>query len=239
MAFDEREGVRRLRKEGVMRRKIRKATAWAALSQGGIGAVILVLLGTGAAGIGQRAILPSGTELVAELEEDVDTRLIGEEGRVQLRLTHAVVIGGKEVVPRGARILGVATAEQDEDGNFSTLVVHLREISLGVRTLPIVLRVKALEPPPPPKEMVPTETGEPRRGPRIEVSGGISIRRIPDPGIPEGKPSRRGVRRESVELMKVSTRDSGVTEITLPGEDISLRPGTRFRLVVSRDVEIR
>jgi hypothetical protein len=39
--------------------------------------------------------------------------------------------------------------------------------------------------------------------------------------------------------MKVSTRESGATEIALPGEDISLRPGTRFRLIVSQDVEVR
>ncbi len=187
----------------------------------------------------QRVVIPSGTELVAELEEDLDTRLIGEEERFVLRLTQALVVGGREVLPRGARVLGLARAEQDEEGNFSTLVVQLQEISLGVRALPIALRVKALEPPPPPKEMVPTETtGESRRGPRIEISGGISIRRIPDPGIPEGKPSKRGLRRESVELMRISTRESGETEITLPGEDISLRPGTRFRLIVSQDVEI-
>jgi len=201
---------------------------------------LLPLLVTAMSFGGQRAVIPSGTELVAELEEDLDTRLIGEEGRFVLRLTQALVIGGREILPRGARILGLARAEQDEEGNFSTLVVQFQEVSLGVRALPIALRVKALEPPPPPKEMVPAETtGEPRRGPRIEISGGISIRRIPDPGIPEGKPSKRGLRRESVELMKVSTRESGATEITLPGEDISLRPGTRFRLIVSQDVEIR
>ncbi len=222
-----------------MRRRVWIVGVRAALLRSGIGVLLLLLLGTGAVVIGQRAVVPSGTELMAELEEDLDTRLIGEEGRLALRLTHAVVIGGREVLPRGARILGVARVEQDEDGNFSTLLVQLQEISLGVRTLPIVLRVKALEPPPPPKEMVPAETGEPRRGPRIEISGGISIRRIPDPGIPEGKPSKRGVRRESVELMKVSTRESGVTEIALPGEDISLRPGTRFRLILSQDLEIR
>ncbi len=188
-----------------------------------------------------QATIPSGTELLAELEEDLDTRLIGEEGRVVLRLTHSILVGGKEVLPRGARILGRARAEQDEEGNFSTLVLYFDGVSLGVRTMPIVLRVKALEPPPPPKEAAPPETtpGEPRRGPRIEVSGGISIRRIPDPGIPEGKPSRRGLRRESVELMKVSTRESGATEITLPGEDISLRPGTRFRLVLGQPLEVR
>ncbi len=201
---------------------------------------LLALLVTVVSFGGQRAVIPSGTELVAELEEDLDTRLIGEEGRFALRLTHALVVGGREVLPRGARILGLARAEQDEEGNFSTLVVQFQEVSLGVRALPIALRVKALEPPPPPKELVPEETtGEPRRGPRIEISGGISIRRIPDPGIPEGKPSKRGLRRESVELMKVSARESGATEITLPGEDISLRPGTRFRLVVSQDVELR
>jgi len=200
-----------------------------------------LLLPVAAARLGaQRVVIPSGTELVAELEGDVDTRLIGEQERFALRLAHALFVGGKEVLPRGARIIGLARAEQDEEGNFSTLVVRFQEVSLGVRALPIALRVKALEPPPPPREMVPAETtGEPRRGPRIEISGGISIRRIPDPGVPEGKPSKRGLRRESVELMRVSTRESGETEITLPGEDISLRPGTRFRLIVSRDVEIR
>jgi len=205
-----------------------------------VASAVLALLGAMVGLGGQRAIIPSGTELVAELEEDLDTRLIGEEGRFALRLTQALVIGGKEVLPRGARILGLARAEQDEEGNFSTLVLQFQGISMGMRAFSIPLRVKALEPPPPPREMVPTETGgEPRRGPRIEVSGGISIRRIPDPGIPEGKPSKRGLRRESVELMKVSTRESGATEITLAGEDISLRPGTRFRLIVSQDVEVR
>ncbi|GBC77819.1 hypothetical protein HRbin08_01301 [bacterium HR08] len=207
---------------------------------GGVAGLLSVMI-LGMVIAAQRAVIPAGTEFVAELEEDLDTRLIGEEGRFVLRLAQTILVGGREVLPRGARILGVAKAEQDEEGNFSTLVVRFREVSLGARALPIALRVKALEPPPPPKEMVPTETtgGEPRRGPRIEISGGISIRRIPDPGIPEGKPSRRGVRRESVELMKVSTRESGATEITLPGEDISLRPGTRFRLVLSQDLEIR
>jgi len=201
---------------------------------------LLPLLVTAMSFGGQRAVIPSGTELVAELEEDLDTRLIGEEGRFVLRLTQALVIGGREILPRGARILGLARAEQDEEGNFSTLVVHFREVYLSVRALPIALRGKAVETPAPPKEMVPAETtGEPRRGARSESYGGISIRRNPEPGSPEGKPSKRGLRRESVELMKVSTRESGATEITLPGEDISLRPGTRFRLIVSQDVEIR
>jgi len=198
----------------------------------------------------QKLIVPAGTEFTAELVTDLDSRLISEEERVVLRVNRSVLVGASEAIPRGARIICTVSARQDEEGNYSTLVLAFRELSRGMRSsLPIAVKVTALEPPPPPGEVRtpgvegerwPGEPerrpGEPRR-PRIETSGGISIRKIPDERA-EGKPSKIGMRREDVELMKVSHAESGETEITLQETDIALRPGTRFRLVLVKDLVI-
>ncbi|HXF04854.1 MAG TPA: hypothetical protein VNM72_05495 [Blastocatellia bacterium] len=201
-----------------------------------------------AAGRAGKIVIPAGIEIMAELTDDLDTRLISEGEEFTLRLTQAIFVGGREIIPRGTRVIGQATARQDEEGNYSTLVLSFGRLALGARSLPVSFAVKALEPPLPPPEGGTSPSGPPLPGesdrrpgelrrPRIEVSGGISIRRIPDTSTP-GKPSKIGRRRESVELMKISQAETGETEIFLEGEDISLRPGTRFRLRLTEDLVV-
>lgn len=188
-----------------------------------------------------KIVIPAGIEIMAELTDDLDTRLISDGEEFTLRLTQAIFVGGREIIPRGTRVIGQAAARQDEEGNYSTLVLSFSRLALGARSLPVSFTVRALEPPlPPPEGGTPGQSdrrpGELRR-PRIETSGGISIRRIPDTSTP-GKPSKIGRRRESVELMKVSQAETGETELFLEGEDISLRPGTRFRLRLAKDLVV-
>lgn len=194
-----------------------------------------------AAGPTGKIVIPAGIEIMAELTDDLDTRLISDGEEFTLRLTQAIFVGGREIIPRGTRVIGQAAARQDEEGNYSTLVLSFSRLALGARSLPVSFTVRALEPPlPPPEGGTPGQSdrrpGELRR-PRIETSGGISIRRIPDTSTP-GKPSKIGRRRESVELMKVSQAETGETELFLEGEDISLRPGTRFRLRLAKDLVV-
>lgn len=191
-----------------------------------------------------KIVIPAGIEIMAELVDDLDTRLISEGEEFALRLTQAIFVGGREVIPRGTRVIGQAAARQDEEGNYSTLVLSFTRLALGARSLPVSFAVKALEPPLPPPEGETSPSGPPSdrrpgelRRPRIETSGGISIRRIPDTSTP-GKPSKIGRRRESVELMKISRAETGETELFLEGEDISLRPGTRFRLRLMADLVV-
>lgn len=193
-----------------------------------------------------KIIIPAGIEIMAELADDLDTRLISEGEEFTLRLTQAIFVGGREIIPRGTRVIGQAAARQDEEGNYSTLILSFSRLALGARSLPVSFTVKALEPPLPPPEGGTSPSGPPLPGesdrrpgelrrPRIETSGGISIRRIPDTSTP-GKPSKIGRRRESVELMKISHSETGETELFLEGEDISLRPGTRFRLRLAKEL---
>lgn len=201
-----------------------------------------------AAGPAGKIVIPAGIEIMAELADDLDTRLISDGEEFTLRLTQAIFVGGREVIPRGTRVIGQAAARQDEEGNYSTLVLSFSRLALGARSLPASFTVKALEPPLPPPEGGTSPSGPPLPGesdrrpgelrrPRIETSGGISIRRIPDTSTP-GKPSKIGRRRESVELMKISQAETGETELFLEGEDISLRPGTRFRLRLAKDLVV-
>jgi hypothetical protein len=205
-------------------------------------------------GSSQAKTIPAGTELIGELTAELDTRLLDEEGRFTLRMTQSVRVGATEVIPRGAQIAGNAASRQDEDGNYSTLVLTFKELAIGMRTLPAAIKVKALEPPAPPREGAATPQdpdaqrwpGDPdrlpgereRRRPRVETSGGVSIRKIEDPTAGLRKPSKAGLRRESVELMKVSEAESGASELFLEGQDIALRQGTRFRIVLTKDLVI-
>jgi hypothetical protein len=217
--------------------------------------VFIGVLGVGANifGLPQAKTIPAGTELIGELTDELDTRLLDEEGRFTLRMTQSVLVGRTEVIPRGTQIVGNAATRQDEDGNYSTLVLTFKELAIGMRTVPVAIKVKALEPPLPPRaegEGAPPDAtgqrlpGDPdrlpgeRRRPRVETSGGISIRKIEDPTAGLGKPSKAGLRRESVELMKVSEAESGASEIFLEAQDIALRRGTRFRIVLTKDLVI-
>jgi hypothetical protein len=190
-----------------------------------------------------KIVIPAGIEIMAELADDLDTRLISEGEEFTLRLTQAIFVGGREIIPRGTRVIGQAAARQDEEGNYSTLVLSFSRLALGARSLPVSFTVRALEPPLPPPEDGTSPSGQSDRRPgelrrpRIETSGGISIRRIPDTSTP-GKPSKIGRRRESVELMKISQAETGETELFLEGEDISLRPGTRFHLRLAKDLVV-
>jgi hypothetical protein len=200
----------------------------------------------------QEKTVPAGTALTGELTGELDTRLLDEEGRFAIRLNQSVLVGRTEVIPRGAQLVGNAATRQDEDGNYSTLVLTFKELALGMRTVPVAVKVTKLEPPLPPRQGGPPDAdaqrlpGEPdhrfpdeRRGrPRIETSGGIGIKKVEDPTIGLGKPPKGGLRRESVELMKVAEAESGASELFLEGQDIALRRGTRFHIVFTKDLVI-
>jgi hypothetical protein len=54
-----------------------------------------------------------------------------------------------------------------------------------------------------------------------------------------GRPSAIGMRRENVAIMKISTGEDGESQISIDQVDIAIRSGTRFRLILSRDLPLQ
>ncbi|HKW57600.1 MAG TPA: hypothetical protein VJN42_09610 [Candidatus Acidoferrum sp.] len=70
------------------------------------------------------AALPSGTSLNAELNSSVDSRKAKVGEKVEAHLTEAVTVGGKTVVPRGAKLEGhiteaMARSKGDKDSRLA------------------------------------------------------------------------------------------------------------------------
>lgn len=217
--------------------------------------------------------LRAGTEIPAQLDKDLDGRMIHDGDVFSLRVPQAIGIGGGEVIPRGAQIIGKVAVWQDQDGNYSTLVFTFQSLRMGAASLPIQLKVKALQPgrpadpslkrpdpalpemerrppgdprdpPVPQRQPYPEDgdrdprTGEPRRRPTVDGSGGISLRKLPA-SDDVGPPSAIGLRRENVAQMKIAENEEGATQISIESADIAIRSGTVFRLELAKDLRLQ
>ncbi|MBI4468251.1 MAG: hypothetical protein HY650_02905 [Acidobacteria bacterium] len=236
--------------------------------------VVLNPMGAAArhAPVRQNYNLRAGTEVLTVLVADLDARMIREGEVFSLRLTQPVGIEGREVLPRGAEIHGHVEAWQDQDGNYSILVLKFESLRIGMASHPIGVRVKGLEvgmpdepslqrtddrlpemsrrpsgdprdgpipqgDPYPPTDDRDPRTGE-RRRPTMGPGGGVSMRRLPA-NDDVGKPSAIGLRRENVANMKVSAGEDGESHISIDQVDIAIRSGTRFRLILIRDLSLQ
>lgn len=91
---------------------------------------------------------PAGTEVVAQLNEELSTRTHVEGDTFAAEVASAVTDSGKTVIPAGAVVHGEVTAVQraDESGKKGVLSLDIASVEIGDERYPLQARVVSANP---------------------------------------------------------------------------------------------